>query len=168
MAIHPIEYRYGYPEMRAVWEEEHRLRQLLTVEAALARAWAHLGRIPLEAAQAITDAVDRVTLKRVKEIEAEIDHETMAVVRALSEQAGEAGRYVHLGATSSDILDTALALQLRDAHRILCEDLDALHAVIVELSLKHKGTLMVGRTHGQHALPITFGFKTALWADGAG
>ncbi len=165
MAVHPIDYRYSYPEMRAVWEEEHRLRQLLRVEVALARAWAQLGRIPPQAAETIAGGANRVTLERVKEIEAEIDHETMAVVRALAEQSGDAGRFVHLGATSSDILDTALALQLRDAHQILCDDLALLQEVILNLARQHKDTVMAGRTHGQHALPITFGFKVALWAD---
>lgn len=165
MVVQSIEYRYSYPEMRAVWEEERRLRQLLRVEVALARAWTQMGRISAQAAESIAAGASRVSLARVREIEAQIEHEIMALVLALAEESGDAGGFVHLGATSEDIRGTALALQLRDAHHILSDDLLGLQEVILDLAMKHKDTIMVGRTHGQHAIPITFGFKVARWAD---
>jgi len=152
--------------MIRVFEEESRLRKMLLVEAALAKARAEVGDIPVEDAEAIWRVATsgRVSLERVREIEAEIKHETMAVVRALIEACGPSGRYVHLGATSSDILDTALALQLKEALDILEDRLCSLIALLARLALRHKETVMVGRTHGQHALPITLGFKLAVWA----
>jgi len=154
------------PEMVRIFEEESRLRKMLLVEAALAKAHAELGNIPREDAERIWEVATSgvVKLERVKEIEAEIKHETMAVVRALAEACGPSGRYVHLGATSSDILDTALALQLKEALAILKDRLAELTALVARLAEEHKGTIMVGRTHGQHALPITLGFKLAVWA----
>ena len=167
MPVLPIDTgRYGTPEMVRVFEEENRLRKMLLVEAALARAHAEVGNIPREDAERIWEVATsgRVSLKRVKEIEAEIKHETMAVVRALAEACGRSGRYVHLGATSSDILDTALALQLKEALDILENRLARLIALLASMAERHKGLVMVGRTHGQHALPITLGFKLAVWA----
>ena len=167
MPVLPIDTgRYGRPEMVRIFDEENRLRKMLLVEAALARAHAELGNIPAEDAERIWHVATSgaVKLERVKEIEAEIKHETMAVVRALIEACGPSGRYVHLGATSSDILDTALALQLKEALAILKDRLAELTALVARLAEQHKRTVMVGRTHGQHALPITLGFKFAVWA----
>ena len=151
--------------MVGVFEEENKLKAMLLVEAALARAHAEVGNIPAEDAERIWEVATSgaVRLERVKEIEAEIRHETMAVVRALAEACGPSGRYVHLGATSSDILDTALALQLKEALSILEGRLAELTALLAEMAEEHKHTIMVGRTHGQHALPITLGFKLAVW-----
>ena len=166
MPILPIDSgRYGTPEMLRVFDEESRLQRMLDVEAALAWAHAQVGNIPLEDAEVIMRKASTqfVKLSRVKEIEREIRHETMAVVRALTEACGPSGRYVHLGATSSDILDTALALQLKEALQILEGRLVGLAEVLIELAERYKGTIMVGRTHGQHALPITLGFKFAVW-----
>ena len=167
MPVLPIDTgRYGTPEMVRIFEEENRLRKMLLVEAALAKAHAEVGNIPAEDAERIWQVATSgaVKLERVKEIEAEIRHETMAVVRALAEACGPSGRYVHLGATSSDILDTALALQLKEALDVLEDRLARLLAVLAELAEEHEETVMVGRTHGQHALPITLGFKFAVWA----
>jgi len=152
--------------MVRIFDEENRLRKMLLVEAALAKAHAELGNIPAEDAEHIWRVATSgaVKLERVKEIEAEIRHETMAVVRALIEACGPSGRYVHLGATSSDILDTALALQLKEALAVLKARLAELIALVARLAEEHKRTIMVGRTHGQHALPITLGFKFAVWA----
>jgi len=152
--------------MVGVFDEENRLRAMLLVEAALAKAHAEVGNIPPEDAERIWEVATSgaVRLERVKEIEAEIKHEAMAVVRALAEACGPSGRYVHLGATSSDILDTALALQLKEALSILEDRLAQLTALLARLAGEHKHTIMVGRTHGQHALPITLGFKFAVWA----
>ena len=158
--------RYGTPEMVRIFDEESRLRAMLLVEGALALAQAEVGEIPREDAERIwhTASSGLVSIERVKEIEAEIRHETMAVVRALAEACGPSGRYVHLGATSSDILDTALALQLKEALDILEKRLRHLIALLAHLAERYKGLVMVGRTHGQHALPITLGFKFSVWA----
>ncbi len=166
MAVHPIDYRYGSQEMRRIFEEEARLQRLLDVEAALAKAHAELGNIPREAAEEIARkaSTEYVKLERVKQIEAEIHHDLMAVVKALAEQCGEAGRYVHLGATSYDIVDTANALQFRDALKIVEADLYELEGILLELAERHAETVAIGRTHGQHALPITYGLKFAIWA----
>ncbi len=166
----PIDFRYGRPAMKDLFTEEARLQRLLEVEAALARAHAKAGNIPAEAAREIAaKATTRhVSVERVLEIEKETRHDVMAVVIALTEKcAGDAGKYVHLGATSNDISDTATALQLRDAIRVLDEGVRELRDVLVRLAGKHKRTVMLGRTHGQAAAPITFGLKLAVFATEA-
>jgi len=166
LPILPIDTgRYGTQEMRSVFDEENRLQRMLDVEAALAWAHGEVGNIPREDAEKIVRAasVKQVKLSRVKEIEREIKHDVMALVRALAEACGPSGAYVHLGATSSDILDTAMALQLRDALDLIEKRLDDLEEVLVEKTEQYKETIMIGRTHGQHALPITLGFKFAVW-----
>jgi len=167
MPVHPIEFRYYYPKMKAIFEEDRKLNYWLIVEAALAYAQAEVGNIPKEAAKQIEEKADtkHVKLKRVKEIEAEIDHDLMAMVKALSEVCeGDAGKYIHLGATSYDIEDTALALQIREAIKIISKDLMNLEDALAEQAKKHKGTVCIGRTHGQHAVPTTYGLKFAVWA----
>lgn len=166
MPILPIDTgRYGAPEMLKIFEEENRLQKMLDVEAAL--AWAHgkIGNIPRSDARIIVEksSIKYVKLSRVKEIENEIKHDVMAIVRALAEVCGPSGEYVHLGATSSDILDTATALQLKEAVNLIEERLNSLESVLLERIEKHKMSLMIGRSHGQHALPTTFGFKVAVW-----
>jgi len=157
--------RYGTPEMRQIFEEENRLQKMLDVEAALAWAHAEVGDIPVKDAQRIIDVANtrRVKLSRVKEIESEIRHDIMSLIRALSEAAGSSGAYVHLGATSQDINDTATALQLKEATALIDKDLNNLEKVLLEKTQHYKRTVMIGRTHGQHALPITLGFKFAIW-----
>jgi len=166
MAIHPIDYRYGSEEMRRIFEEESKLQKLLEVEAALARAHAKLGNIPKEAAKEISKKASTkyVKLKRVKEIEAEINHDLMAVVLALAEVCGEAGKYVHLGATSNDIIDTATALQFKEALAIVERDLEELKNILLEKAEEYIDLVCVGRTHGQHAVPTTYGLKFAIFA----
>lgn len=167
MPVHPIEYRYFHPEMRGIFAEEARLQRWLDVEAALAWAHAEVGNIPREAAEEIERKakVGVVRLERVKEIERETRHDVMAMVRALAEVCEEeASKYVHFGATSYDIVDTALALQLRDALKVLERDLKALLRVLLDLAERHKKTVCIGRTHGQHAVPTTYGMKFAIWA----
>jgi adenylosuccinate lyase len=164
----PIDFRYGRPKMKGIFEEETRLQRLLDVEAALARAEAKVGLIPREAATEIAAkaTTKHVSVKRVEELERETRHDLMAVVLALTEAcAGDAGKYVHLGATSNDIQDSATALQLRDAIRIIEEDLEDLVDAFADLASKHKKTIMLGRTHGQAAVPITFGLKIAVFAS---
>jgi adenylosuccinate lyase len=167
MSIHPIEYRYSTEEMKKVWEEESKLQNWLTVEAALARANAKFGVIPGAAAEEITKKASTkfVKLERVKEIEEEIQHDLMAMVKALTEVCNnDAGKYVHVGATSYDIEDTAYALQFRDAIIIIEKKLNQLKNVLLKLTEWHKKTICIGRTHGQHAAPTTYGMKFALYA----
>jgi len=168
MPVHPIEFRYSYPEMYAVFTEEAKLQKWLDVESALAWAHAQLGTIPEEAAEEIArkGKVGIVKLDRVKEIDREIHHDLMAMVRAFTEVCdGDAGKYIHLGATSYDTEDTALALQLRDALAIVEGDLRGLLGVLLRQAEDHKETLTIGRTHGQHAVPMTYGMKFAIWAS---
>src|SRR4030067_2736554 len=166
MPILPIDTgRYGTTEMLEVFEEEARVQKLLDVEAALAWAHAEVGNIPRKDAEKIVrmSSLRYVKLARVKAIEKEIKHDVAALVRALSDVCGSSGAYVHLGATSYDIVDTANALQLKDAVEIIEKKLACIRRVLQEKTGKYKGTVMMGRTHGQHALPITLGFKFAVW-----
>jgi adenylosuccinate lyase len=165
MAIHPIEYRYGSPEMKAVWSEEARLQKMLLVEAALAKAEAVVGYIPGGADEKIALGAGKVRLDRVKEIEDEIHHDVMAVVLALAEQSEGAGKWVHFGATSNDILDTATALQVKDATLILRKETAKLRSVLLDMALSHKKTICSGRTHGQIGVPTTYGLRFAIWAS---
>lgn len=165
MAIHPIDYRYGTPEMRAVWSEENRFRAIVTAEAALARAEAVHGLIPREDAEAITARAPEARLERAKEIEAEINHDMMAIVKAVTEVCGDAGRWIHYGATSNDILDTATALQLRDSLALIEEKLSGLLSVLLARSAETKTLVCAGRTHGQIGVPTTYGLRFAIWAS---
>jgi adenylosuccinate lyase len=152
--------------MKEIFSESARLQKLLEVEAAVAQALAKLGTIPQAAAAEIRRKAlsGEVKLERVKAIEREIKHDLMAVVKALSERCeGDAGKYVHLGVTSYDIVDTANALQLRDALKLIDEGLQDLQQAIAELAKVHAGAIMLGRTHGQAAAPITFGLKLAVY-----
>lgn len=164
MAIHPIEFRYGTPEMRAVWSEERRFFAIVAAEVALARAEADTGMIPTEAADEIALGAARASLDRAKAIEDEIHHDMMAVVKAIAEECGEAGRYVHLGATSNDMLDTATGLQLKDALALLEEKLRRLLGVLLRRAEETKGLVAAGRTHGQIGVPTTYGLRFAIWA----
>lgn len=163
--ICPLDFRYGREEIKRIFSEESRLSYWLKVEATLAKAHAHVGNIPKEAAEEIASkaSLQYVKLERVKEIEAEIRHDVMAMVKALAEQC-EYGKYVHLGATSYDIVDTANALQIIDALHIIEKQIIGLIKAISKLAEEYKATIMIGRTHGQHALPITFGLKMAVYA----
>jgi adenylosuccinate lyase len=138
---------------------------MLDVEAALARAQAKVGDIPPKDAATIAKKAStrNVKLERVKQIEARTKHETAAVIEALSEACGKSGQYVHMGATSSDILDTATALQVKDALQLILQGLDQLEETLLTLAEKYAGTVCIGRTHAQHALPITLGLKFAVW-----
>lgn len=166
MPILPIDTgRYGTPEMRRIFDEENKLQRMLEVEAALAWAHSQVGDIPRKDAEKImeTASTKHVKLSRVKEIEREIKHDVMALVQALAEACGPSGAYVHLGATSSDILDTATALQLKEALNLVKQRLNDLERVLIQGAERYKKTMMMGRTHGQHALPTTLGFKFAVW-----
>ncbi|HMA04647.1 MAG TPA: adenylosuccinate lyase [Methanomicrobiales archaeon] len=165
MAIHPIESRYGTPEMRAVWTEEHRFTCILRAEAALAQAEARCGLIPEKDAKAIARGAQKASLGRAKEIEAEINHDMMAVVKALSEVSGDAGRWVHFGATSNDILDTATGLQLKESLALLETKLLSLLSVLLRRAGETRTLVCAARTHGQIGVPTTYGMRFALWAS---
>jgi len=167
MLICPLDYRYGREAMKEVLSEDNRLRTQLGVEAALARAHAQLGNIPRKDAERIAKActLEVVKLSRVKEIEAETKHDVMAMIKAITEKSGPSGKYVHLGATSNDIVDTAAAVQIKEALSLIEQDLVGLTGVFAQLAARHRGTVMVARTHGQFAIPTTFGFKIAGYAN---
>jgi adenylosuccinate lyase len=151
--------------MRSIFELETRFQRMLDVEAALAEALANVGMIPKADASKIARKTSTryVKVARVLQLEREVTHETMALVLALAEACGGAGRYVHFGATSNDILDTAAALQIRDGLAIVECDIRKLLRIVLRQAAKHKNTVMVGRTHGQHAVPTTLGLKFAIW-----
>jgi adenylosuccinate lyase len=157
--------RYGTKEMKRVFDEENRVQRMLDVEAALAWAHGEVGNIPKKDAKTIIERASTryVKLDRIKEIERKIKHDLASLVRALAEQSGSSGAFVHLGATSYDIVDTATALQLKDALSIIQQRLSILEEILIKKAAKYKGDIMVGRTHGQHALPTTLGFKFSIW-----
>lgn len=163
----PIDFRYGRREIKEVFGEKSKLQYLLDVEAALAKAHAKVGNIPKKAADEISKkaSVKFVKVERVKEIEKETRHDIMAITKALSEVcSGDAGKYVHLGATSYDIVDTANALQFSESTDFIKRELKELRKNLVNLAKEHKKTIMHGRTHGQFSIPITFGLKMAVYA----
>jgi adenylosuccinate lyase len=155
--------RYTLPEMAAVWSDEARFGQWLEIEILAVEAWARLGTVPAEDARAIRDRAT-ITVERVNELEYVTKHDVAAFVQAVGESVGDAGRWIHFGMTSSDVLDTGLALQLRDAADLLLGRVEVLLGVTKRLALQHRDTVMVGRTHGVHAEPTSFGHKLALWA----
>jgi len=167
MAFCPLDYRYGCQDFKQIWSELGRHERQLEVERAL--IWAHLqlGRVTeadYNAVAAIANP-ESVTKERVSAIEAETRHDIMALTKAMAEAAGEAGWCIHLGATSNDIVDTAVALQLRDSIVLLRKVLCDLISVCADVAERERDTVMLGRTHGQAAVPITFGLKAAVWLD---
>jgi adenylosuccinate lyase len=155
--------RYSRPRMKKIWSEKNKFDKWLQVEIAVCEAWAEAGRIPRKSLVNIRKAT--VNFHRMDEIFKVTHHDVTAFLNAVGETVGEDSRFIHLGLTSSDIMDTAQALQLREATSLLLEDVDALIRVLEGLALSYKDTLMIGRTHGVHAEPITFGLKLALWAQ---
>jgi adenylosuccinate lyase len=154
--------RYVLPDMAEVWSDEARLRNWLRIEILACEAWGQLGRIPEEDLIRIRGAT--ASFERVREIEEVTRHDVAAFVQAAAESVGPAGRWIHFGLTSSDLLDTGLALQLRDAADLLLTRIERLLALVREKALEHRDTVCVGRTHGVHAEPTTFGHKLAVWA----
>jgi len=155
--------RYSRPQMKNIWSDENKYAKWLDVEIAVCDAWAELGRIPRKSVPKIKMA--RCNFKRMQEILEETHHDMTAFIGSVSESLGEESRFIHLGLTSSDVIDTALSLQLVEASKLLNQDIKELISVIVEKALEHKYTLMIGRTHGIHAEPMSFGLKLALWAE---
>ena len=156
--------RYSLSPMKELWTEEAKYQRWLQVELAVVEAQAELGYIPHEAAQTIRKRV-QLNIARAKEIESQIGHDLLAFVRALEESVGPEGRYIHRGLTSYDIEDTALGLAFKESLAILIDDATKLAEVLKRRAFEHKKTLMVGRTHGMHAEPITFGLKLLVWYD---
>jgi adenylosuccinate lyase len=156
--------RYTLPEMAAVWSEESRLANWLRIEVLACEAWGRLGRIPREDVEEIKRRAVPPTPDRVAEIERITNHDVAAFVQAVAEDIGSAGRWIHYGLTSSDVLDTGLALQLRAAAKLILRRLEDLLAVARRRALEHRYTICIGRTHGVHAEPTTFGHKLAVWA----
>jgi adenylosuccinate lyase len=150
--------RYTRPEMGLIWDLDHRFGKMLEVEIALAQVQAQLGMIPRAAAKAIADK-GRFSAKRIAEIEKQTKHDVIAFVSNVAENVGPHGKFIHFGLTSSDVLDTAFSLQVREAGEVLTKSMDALEKALVSLAKKHEDTLCAGRTHGMFAEPTTFGFK---------
>ncbi len=150
--------------MAAIWSDEAKFQRWLDVEIAACEAWAELGEIPAEAAEKIRRNA-RFDLDKINEYLAVTHHDVTAFLQSVADSLGEESRYVHYGLTSSDVWDTATALQLRDACDLLLEDIDALSAVLERQAVKYRDTLCAGRTHGVHAEPTTFGQKLAVWVD---
>lgn len=155
--------RYSLPGMRDIWTEQSKLGNWMKIEILACEAMSELGLVPSEAV-ALIKAKASFDAERVKEIEKRTRHDVVAFLDNLAENIGEASRFLHLGMTSSDILDTGLALQMRDAADILIEDTSRLLSILKTRALEFRGTVMMGRTHGVHAEPITFGHKLAVWA----
>ncbi|MHA1154628.1 MAG: adenylosuccinate lyase [Candidatus Heimdallarchaeota archaeon] len=165
--LHPIDWRYGSKEMRYVFSREKRLELLLKVEAAIAYGHAMVGNIPKKAAEEIEKkaSLEFVTLERVDEIEKEIYHDIVSFIRAFTEQCGEYGRYIHLGATSNDIIDTAEALRTKEGLALIEERLVKIIKTLIVMAREHRDTVCIGRTHGSHAVPYSFGHKVTIWID---
>ena len=154
--------RYTRPEMGAIWEPHNRFAKWLEVEVLVCEAMAQEGMIPQKSLDTIKEKAD-FSIDRIQEIEEEVKHDIIAFLTNVEEYVGPDARFVHLGLTSSDILDTALALQLKEAMLMIIDDVHNLLAVLKERAFEHKNTVMIGRSHGIHAEPITFGLKLAVW-----
>jgi len=155
--------RYTLPEMAAVWSDQARFRHWLEIEVLAVEAWARLGKVPEEDARAVRGRAS-FTVERIRELEEITRHDVAAFVQCVAESVGPAGRWVHFGLTSSDVLDTGFALQLREAADLLLARTERLLAVVKRMALEHRDTVIAGRTHGVHAEPTSFGHKLALWA----
>ena len=155
--------RYSRPAMKRIWSDENKFNKWLDVEIAVCDAWADIGVIPRKAIPKIKLA--RCNMKRMEEILKETHHDMTAFLGSVAESVGEESRFIHLGLTSSDIMDTSTSLQLVEAADILAEDIKELIEIIARRAIEFKYTIMIGRTHGVHAEPITFGLKLAVWLD---
>ncbi len=156
--------RYSRPEMRAIWTEENKFKAWLEVEILACEAWSKLGVIPEEDVKKLWEKAS-FDIKRIYEIEEETRHDVVAFTRAVSETLGEEKKWVHYGLTSTDVVDTALSYLLRQANEILEKDLEDFIAILADKAREHKDTVCMGRTHGVHAEPTTFGLKLALWLE---
>ena len=159
--------RYTRPEMAAVWEPENRFRIWLEIELAACEAWNRLGRIPDDALSVIKERAG-FDVQRIDEIEREVKHDVIAFLTSVAEKVGPESRYIHMGMTSSDILDTAFGVQLKQAADLILEGIEKARKIVRDKALEHKDTVMMGRSHGMHAKPTTFGLKMALWYEELG
>ena len=155
--------RYSRPQMKRVWSEDNKFNKWLDVEIAACDAWSEIGVVPREAVPKIKLA--KCNLRRMEEILKETRHDMTAFLGSVAESLGEESRFIHLGLTSSDVMDTALSLQLVEATELLTADVKELITVLAQKAMEHKYTPMIGRTHGVHAEPITFGLKLAVWVE---
>ena len=159
--------RYTRKEMGNIWSEENKFKKWLEVEIAVCKGWSELGVIPKDAFERIKEKahIDEETVKKIKEYDKKYKHDVLAFVSAINDQMGSDSRYFHMGVTSSDIIDTAFALLIREAIDLLLKDISEVMDILKELSYRYKNTIMMGRTHGVHAEPTTFGIKMASWYD---
>jgi len=155
--------RYSRPQMKKIWSDKSKFDKWLEVEIVVCEAWTELGEIPREAMTKIRKA--NYNLDRIAEFLKVTHHDMTAFLKSVAESLGEESRFIHLGLTSSDVMDTALSLQLKDAANILSQDIGKLIVVLQNKALEHKYTMLMGRTHGVHAEPTTFGLKLALWVE---
>ncbi|MFH1690842.1 MAG: adenylosuccinate lyase [Candidatus Eisenbacteria bacterium] len=156
--------RYSIPEMAAIWDEQIKLALWVRIEVEAVKAWAELGKVPREAAARIEENAS-LDIGRMQELERETHHDVIAFLKALGEKVGEDARYIHLGMTSSDILDTATGVQISKSGHLILEALDDLTDAVRKLALEHRSTPIIGRTHGVHAEPMSLGVKFAYWWD---
>lgn len=159
--------RYTLPKMGAIWKDENKFQKWLDVEICVCEVQAEKGLIPSEAVEQIRSKA-QFNIKRILEIEDEVKHDVIAFLTNIGEHVGEPSRYIHLGMTSSDLLDTSNALLMREAGHIILDDLQALRTALKARAIEHKDTACIGRSHGIHAEPTTFGLKMALWYDEVG
>ncbi|MBO8127728.1 MAG: adenylosuccinate lyase [Peptococcaceae bacterium] len=155
--------RYTLPEMKQIWSEENKFRKWLDVEVLACEALAELGKIPREAVEVIRKKAN-FSVERINEIEKTTRHDVIAFLTCVAEYVGDEAKYIHMGLTSSDVLDTALAVRIKEAGQHILGRLKTLHEVLLKQAGEHRHTLMIGRTHGIHAEPTTFGLKMLLWA----
>ena len=159
--------RYTRPEMAAIWEPENRFRIWLEVEIAACEAWNKLGRIPDDALELIRERAD-FDVARIDEVEEEVKHDVIAFLTAVGEKIGPQSRYVHMGMTSSDVLDTSFGVQLVQAADLILKGIEEARDAVRAKAFEHRGTVMMGRSHGMHAEPMTFGLKMAIWYEELG
>lgn len=159
--------RYTRPEMAAIWEPENRFRIWLEVEIAACEAWNKLGRIPDDALEVIRERAD-FDIARIDEVEEEVKHDVIAFLTAVGEKIGPQSRYVHMGMTSSDVLDTSFGVQLVQAADLILKGIEGARDAVRAKAFEHRGTVMMGRSHGMHAEPMTFGLKMAIWYEELG
>ncbi|MEE8638765.1 MAG: adenylosuccinate lyase [Candidatus Margulisiibacteriota bacterium] len=154
--------RYTLPKMREIWSEEHKFNTWLEVEIAACEAWARMGKIPQASLKKIKSKAN-FSIKRINEIEKTVDHDVIAFLSSVAENVGPDGRFVHMGLTSSDVVDTSLSLIMRDTADVIIKDIDDFLKILKKMAGKYKNVVMMGRSHGVHAEPMTFGLKFALW-----
>src|ERR687888_281231 len=154
--------RYTHPDMGRIWSDQRRYETWLLVETAAAEAMASAGIVPPEAARELR-AKASFEIDRIEEIEQTTQHDVIAFTTAVAERVGPSARWLHFGLTSSDVVDTALALQMREACDVILSDFERLAGAVQDRAMEHRRTVMIGRTHGVHAEPMTFGLKLAVW-----